>query len=419
MPNYPWRIRINLEKISSQTTNPLLICNFCDQELNFRGYIVIDSSIRGKCCGGIRLSTDVSLHETMSLAHNMTLKYGFIGFPMGGAKAGIRIKGPLTKTKRKQLFTKVGEKLNPLLAHGSYIPGPDMGTSYEDIDWLLNTISSNQDNQEHANTSLYTSWTMLASAKEALSQLNMKLKGTEIAIEGFGNIGTSVAKLFSENGAKVVALSTFNGAIFNSKGLNVTELIKLKEKYGDDLVNNYSDANKITKDQLLCWPVDILLPCAGPWTINPQNAHDIKAKIVCPGANIPISHEAESILFNREIISLPDFVTNCGGVLGSFMGTIVSDQAKKEIILNNFGKRVSTVLRISQEKIIPPIFVANKIALEKFHKMKNRYEKNNLKNQLRNKIKTTIPKAYKTVFTKPQAKKIFTQMLLSNEPTLD
>ena len=409
----------NLEKISTQTTNPLLICNFCDKELNFRGYLVIDSTIRGKCCGGIRLSTDVSLYETTSLAHNMTLKYGFIGFPLGGAKAGIRIKGELTKTKRKQVFTKVGEMLSPFLTNGSYIPGPDMGTSYEDIDWLLNAAVSNKDYRDHANTSLYTSWTMMSSAIEALTRLNLKLKGTEIAIEGFGNIGVSVAKIFSEKGAKVVAISTFKGAIFNKKGLDVTRLFELKGKCGDDIVNNYSDAEKIAKDQLLCLPVDILLPCAGPWTINSKNAHDIKARIVCPGANIPITSEAENILFNREIISLPDFVTNCGGVLGSFMGSMVSEQTKKEIILNYFGKRVSRVLQISQEQGIPPILVANKIALERFHKIKNSYEKTNLKNQLRNQIKTTIPKVYKRIFTKPRAKKIFAQMLLSNESTLE
>ena len=404
-----------MEKKGTQTPSPLLICKFSDKELKFSGYLVIDSVIRGKCCGGIRLSPEVSLNETISLAKNMTLKYAFIGFPLGGAKAGIRINEQLTKTKRKLVFTKVGKILSPFLTNGSYIPGPDMGTSDEDIDWLLNAATYNENNREHASTSLYTSWTMLTSAIQALNKLNLKLKNSKIAIEGFGNIGSSAAKVFSENGAKLIAISTCKGAIHNTKGLDVTKLLEITKKYGDDVVNHYSDAEKITKDDLLCLPADILLPCAGPWTINSRNAHEIKARIICPGANIPITAEAEKALFNQKIISLPDFVSNSGGVLGAFMGSMVTEQTKKEIIMKYFSKRVSRVIQTSQEKGIPPIEIANKIALERFQKIKNKYEKPNIKNQLNYKIKSMIPKVYKKIFIKPRAKKIFTQMLLSTE----
>jgi glutamate dehydrogenase (NAD(P)+) len=404
-----------LEKKDIQTPNPLLTCKFSDKEPEFTGYIVINSAIRGKCCGGIRLSPEVSLNETSCLAKNMTLKFAFLGIPLGGAKAGIRITGKLTKTNRKLLFTKVGKILSPFIINGSYVPGPDMGTSDEDIDWLLNAATSTEKNRQHASTALYTSWTMLTSATEALNKLKLKLGNSTAVIEGFGSIGSSSAKVFSEKGAKVIAISTCKGAIYNSKGLDVEKLSQIKEKYGDDVINHYPNAEKITNDELLCLSADILLPCAGSWTINSKNAHRIATRIICPGANIPITDEAEKILFNKSIISLPDFVSNSGAVLGSFMGSMVTEQTKKEIINKHFGKRVSQVIQISQEKGIPPIEVAKKIAMERFHKIKNKYEKHDLKNRLNYKFKSMIPKVYRKIFIEPRAKNIFTQMLHSME----
>jgi len=413
--NYLFGGLLVLERKGIQLPSPLLTCKFSDKELEFTGYIVIDSAIRGRCCGGVRLSPEVSLNETICLAKNMTLKYAFLGIPLGGAKVGICINGKLTKTNRKLVFTKVGRMLSPFIINGSYVPGPDMGTSDKDIDWLLNAATYEEKNREHASTALYTSWTMLTSATEALNKLSLKLDNSTVVIEGFGNIGGSSAKVFSENGVKVIAISTCKGAIYNSKGLDVKKLSEIKEKYGDDVVNHYPDAEKITKDELLCLPADILLPCAGSWTINSRNAHKIATRIICPGANIPITGEAEKILFNRKIISLPDFVSNSGAVLGAFMGSMVTEQAKKEIINKYFNKRVSRIIQISQEKGVPPIEVAKEIALERFHKIKNKYEKHDLKNRLNYKFKSMIPKVYREIFIKPRAKNIFTQMLQSME----
>jgi glutamate dehydrogenase (NAD(P)+) len=402
---------MKLERKAIELPSPLMICKFSDKELEFTGQLVIDTAIRGKCCGGVRLSTVVSLKETTCLAKNMTLKYAFLGIPLGGAKVGIRIEGQLTKTKRKLVFTKVGKILSPLITNGSYVTGPDMGTSYEDIDWLLNAATNEKKKREHVDTALYTSWTMLNSAAEALKELGLKLDNSTVAIEGFGKIGSSSAKFFSENGVKVIAISTCKGAIYHSKGFDVKKLLEIKAKYGDDVVNHYVDAEKITKDELLCLPVDILLPCAAPWTVNSRNAHKIMARIICPGANLPITGEAEKILFNNKIICLPDFVSNSGGVLGSFMGSMVTEQDKKEIIEKYFSKRVSRVLKISREEGIPPIEVAEKIAVKRFHSIKYKSEMPDFKIRMSYIVKLMISKVYRKIFINPRAMKIFSDML--------
>lgn len=404
-----------LERKVIEIPNPLLTCRFSNKELEFTGYIVIDSAISGRCCGGVRLSPEVSLNETICLAKNMTLKYAFLGIPLGGAKVGIRTRGPLSKHKRKLILIEVGKILSPFIRGGSYTAGADMGTTDEDMDLLLNAAINENRNRKHEPTSLYTSWTMLVSAVEALKELGLKLSHSTIAIEGFGKIGSSAAKAFSKNGAKIIAVSTHKGAIHNSQGLNAKRLLEMQKEYGDDFVNYYTEAEKITKKDLICLPVDILLPCAGSWTINSTNAYKIKSRIICPGANIPTTTQADDILFDREIISLPDFVSNSGGVLGAFMGSLVSKREKKEIIQKYFGKRVSQVIRCSQEKGISPLKVAQKIAMTRFNKTKAESERGNAKKQLSSLVKCIVPKVYREIFTKPRARKIFTQMLHSTQ----
>jgi len=386
-----------------------LICDISNQELDFLGYMVIDSTIRGRCCGGVRMSSEVTLNETISLAKNMTLKCGFLGVPLGGAKVGIHIRGSLSKLRRKLIFTDIGKSLAPLIVRGCYFPTKDMGTTNEDIDCLLNSATQEKKNWRHAPTPTYTSWTMLVSAVEALSELGLKLDESTVAIQGFGGVGNSAAKVFSENGAKIVAISTREGAIYNSKGLNVTELLEMRKEFGDDVVNLSMGARKITKNDLLHLPVDILLPCAGSWMINLTNSYKIRSKIVCPGANIPITDEAEENLFHRKIISLPDFVSNSGGVLGSFMGSLVTEREKKEIIEREFSKRVSEVIKISKEKNVNP----KKIAMERFNKIKAKSEKTDLKEQIYQIVKDIIPKVHREIYVKPKASKIFAKMLRS------
>lgn len=228
---------------------PRLIYGVADQKLDFSGYLVIDSTIDGKSSGGIRMSTDVTLDEIAASAKNMTLKCGFLGIPRGGGKAGIRVNGLLSKVERKSVFTEFGKYISRFIKCGYYSPGTDIGTTNEDVDNLLNAALGEK-HRKYAPTHVYTSWTMLVSAKVILNRLGLELEDSTVAIEGFGRVGSSAAYVFSKNGAKIVGVSTIKGAIYNPRGLDAEKLLNMRKEFGDDLVKLYKGAKRITTDEL-------------------------------------------------------------------------------------------------------------------------------------------------------------------------
>jgi len=394
---------------------PQLIYGVADQKLNFLGYLVIDSTIDGKSSGGIRMSAEVTLDEIAALAKNMTLKCGFLGIPRGGAKAGIRVNGLLSKVERRSVFAGFGKCIGRFIKCGYYFPGTDMGTTNEDVDLLLNAALGEMKHRKHASTHVYTSWTMLVSTKVALSILGLDLEESTVAVEGFGKVGSSAAHFFSKNGARIVGISTVQGAIYNSKGLDAEKLLKMRREFGDDLVKFYKGAKKITTNELKKMPVDVLLPCAGSWTINSTNAYEVRSKIVCPGANIPITNKAEEILFKRNIIVIPDFVSNSGGILGAFIGSMLSERRKWEIIEREFGRRVSEIIRCSKERNVSPRKVAARMAMTRFNRIKASSEERNLKKQVLEVIRHIVPKAHREVIARLIAPRTFVKMLREME----
>ena len=390
---------------------PQLIYGVAEQKLIFLGYLVIDSTIDGKSSGGIRMSTEVTLEEIAALAKNMTLKCGFLGIPRGGAKAGIRVNGLLSKVERKSVFTEFGKYIGRFIKCGYYSPGTDMGTTNEDVDNLLNAALGEMKHRKHAATHVYTSWTMLVSARVVLNSLGLELEESTVAIEGFGKVGSSAACVFSKNGAKIVGVSTIKGAIYNPRGLDAEKLLKMRREFGDNLVNLYKGAKKLTNNELKKMPLDILLPCAGSWTINSTNAYEIRSKIVCPGANIPITDKAEEILSKRNIIVIPDFVSNSGGRLGAFMGSMLSERGKLGIIEREFGRRVSEIIQRSKERNVSPRKIATGMAMTRFNTIKANAERKNPKKQVLEVMRYIIPKAYREMFARRIAPRTFARML--------
>jgi len=390
-----------------ETMLPELVYGFYRKRLGFIGYLVIDSTIEGKSCGGVRESQSVTLDEVKKLARNMTLKYGFLRIPMGGAKAGLRINDTLSKEKRKPIIAEFGRTLNRFIKNGYFIPGTDMGTSEEDVTWLMNAAKEQRNgyvNIESGHAPEYTGWTMVNSARQAT-----KLENATVAIQGFGKVGSSAARIFSEDRAKIVAVSTCKGAIHNPRGLDTDRLIDLRNKCGDDLVNAYHKCRRVPRDHLLELPVDILLPCAGSYLVNSTNAHKIKAKVICPGANIPLTDQAEQILFKRGIICIPDFVSNSGAVLGNYMANYASRTKIKKIIDEEFSRAVYELLKTSKERNTYPKGLAMQIAIRRFYEIKKNEGK--LQRLLLRGIRLALPDAYQKIILKPVASYMFRRLL--------
>jgi len=371
------------EHVMATQLVPQLVFNAVDKQFGNLGYLVIDSTIRGRCAGGIRMQRGTTLTELTYLAKTMTLKFGLLGIPFGGAKAGI-IADPLLPRKRKLKILKAfGRSLSSFLKNG-YFPGSDMGTNDNDIAYVLGAANlvAKAAKKTRASSHTYTGWTVFASAKAAADTLSLDLSNCTVAIQGFGKVGSSVAEVISQTGANIVAVSTREGAIYDRHGLNPGKLLKLKDEVGDDLVRDYGKATRITKEDLLGLGTDILFPCAGSWSIDSSNVEKIKSKIICPGANIPVTLDAEENLFERGMVCLPDFVTNCGGVLGGYLRSFLSDREIRNIIDGQYVKMVSGILELSKSKNMSPRRISQRMAERRFLEMKLNIERRNLRNEL-------------------------------------
>lgn len=358
-------------ELISKTDETQLVCTAV-QGSKIIGYVVIDSTIRGRSCGGLRMLPDINEEEMRLLAHTMTLKYGFLGLPHGGAKAGIICDPESPKQERRQYLSTFGRAIAPLLLNRMYMPGTDMGTDNEDIRYMLEAAGVKTKRRELQGTQsgYYTALTVFTGAREAARHLNMTMSECSVAIEGFGSVGRPLGQLFANANARVVAISTSRGAIFNTKGLNMNQLIKLSAEVGSRVVDLYEEAERIDRSSLLELPVDLLCPCARHNSLNEDNCERVKARIVSPGANNPVTPKAEQKLYERGVLCLPDFVTNSGGVLGGTMEFASVPRAGIEaFIYRHIGARVSWLLSEAARQGVSLRHIAVPLALYRFERI--------------------------------------------------
>ena len=283
------------------------------------GYVVIDSKLRGRAHGGLRLSLDVSQEQLSALARTMTLKYGYLRLPFGGAKAGAVGDPDAPAERRQELLNRFLQAITPLLRSKVYVPAPDMGTDSTMIRTAMQAagayVSPRQ--MKVSRSGEYTALTVFHSLRLGAASRGMELAGKSAAIEGFGKVGAPLARMLAEAGVRVVAVSSSRGGLYDPQGLDVTRLAELAASGGSNFVDQAGMGTKIPCDVLLSLPVDFLLPCAGFHSIHDRA--DVQARVVCPGANNPITPAAEASLVHRGVMLIPDFVANCGGVLGSVL----------------------------------------------------------------------------------------------------
>ena len=152
--------------------------------------------------------------------------------------------------------------------------------------------------------------------KRALEHLGMPVKGTSVIVQGFGNVGSVAAQLLQREGCKVIGISDRTGGIVNTKGIDVDDAIAHVQKHRT--LDGYKKGDPITNEHLLTHEVDVLLPAALENVITTKNAAQIKAKLICEGANGPTTAAADSILDEKGIFVIPDILANSGGVTVSY-----------------------------------------------------------------------------------------------------
>ncbi len=296
----------------------------------FTGIRVLYNTSRGPAKGGIRFDLNVTLDEVTALAAWMTWKCAVVNIPFGGSKGGV-VCDPLKMSagELERLTRRYTASIIATLGPDSDVPAPDVNTNERVMAWIMDTYSMRMG---HTVTAVVTGKPVEMGGslgrreatgrgcsivtKEALAHLGMDVKGATVAIQGFGNVGSISAQLLQREGCKIVAVSDRTGGLHNKGGLDVDDAIAWLTAHRT--LEGYPKATKITNDDLLTLDVDVLLPAALENVITTKNAANIRAKIICEGANGPTTAAADAILDEKGIFVIPDILANAGGVTVSY-----------------------------------------------------------------------------------------------------
>ncbi|MER5219772.1 Glu/Leu/Phe/Val family dehydrogenase [Streptomyces flaveus] len=287
-----------------------------------KGVLVIDNTARGVGKGGTRMSPNVSVEEVARLARVMTWKWAGVDLFYGGAKAGI-VADPASPDKEAILRAFARALANEVPRE--YVMGLDMGLTEDDAAIIQDELGDRGaavGTPAHLGGVAYdklgvTGYGVAEAADAAAQHLQLPLSGARVALQGFGAVGRAAAVRFAELGATVVAVSTARGALHDPTGLDVPTLRAAHDAYGDDFVTRHSQGVVIQPGQELTVDCDILVPAALQDVIDAKTAHQIKARLVVEGANLPTSEQAQAVLAERGIAVLPDFIANAGGVVAA------------------------------------------------------------------------------------------------------
>ncbi len=362
-----------MDTVSLDDLRPQLACQVMDEEFGALGYLVIDRTIGANTCGGgIRLAPGLTVEEIAQLARVMTLKFSFLNFAIGGAKAGITVSPELIARHRRQVIAAFGRSLGILIKRKVYFTGEDLGTTLEDIN-VIQQVLGNPPYASSLESIRHTALTVFEVIKRTVAHRRLRFPALTVAIEGFGKVGSELAAMLAGVGAKIVAVSTEAGAIHDPAGLDVSRMLPLRTQHGDGFVKHYSRAGQIEKPELLTLPVDLLIPCARTWTINSANAADVRARIIVPAANAPVTPAAEKVLGANSVLYMPDFVANSGAILSSRMEALgLGAEDVTRAVEGVFGDKVMRVLELSDKHAIMPVELAKVIAWRNFQRMDER-----------------------------------------------
>jgi len=296
----------------------------------FTGFRVQHNVSRGPAKGGLRYHPNVTLDEVKALAAWMTWKTATVNLPYGGAKGGI-ICDPkhMSKGELERMTRRYAAEIQPIIGPEVDIPAPDVYTDSQTMAWIMDTYSMAVG---HATPGVVTGKPIsiggsegradatgrgvLYVVEEACKVKKMNLRGASVAIQGFGNVGSAVARLFAEKKAKIVAISDSRGGVHNPRGIDPLRALRYKERAGT--VVGMPGASRISNDELLALKCDILIPAALENAITLHNADQVKAKIVAEAGNGPTTPHADEILSRKGVFVVPDILANAGGVTVSY-----------------------------------------------------------------------------------------------------
>lgn len=297
----------------------------------FNGYRCQHNDAMGPYKGGIRFHPDVNLDEIKALSMWMTFKCGVVGIPYGGAKGGVVVDPKkLSENELQNLSRAYIESIASIIGPEKDIPAPDVNTNGKIMGWMVDEYSrlTGKDTFEvitgkplnlggSQGRTEATGYGVALMTLEIAKLKKMDIEKVTVTIQGFGNVGSYAAQYLEEFGAKIIAIQEKDSAIYDKSGIkNINELREYFKK--NKTLEGYQNSEKINPDKFFSIPTDIIVPCALENQITKENANQINAKIVCEGANGPITSEADKILREKGIAIVPDILANAGGVTVSY-----------------------------------------------------------------------------------------------------
>ncbi|AKC32609.1 Glu/Leu/Phe/Val family dehydrogenase [Candidatus Pantoea carbekii] len=297
---------------------------------HFEGYRVQHNLSRGPGKGGIRYHPNVDLNEVMALSAWMTIKCAAMNLPFGGAKGGIRV-DPflLSEGELERLTRRYTSEISIIIGPQKDIPAPDVGTNSKIMAWIMDTYSMKQGatvtsivtgKPIHLGGSLgrekATGRGVFITGREVAKRAGVKIQGSRLAVQGFGNVGNEATRLFVEAGASVIAIQDHSSTLFNERGIDVVALNDWQDKHRK--IIGFKGAKQIDRDEFWDIHMDILIPAALEGQITLERAKKLNCKLILEGANGPTYPEADDILCQRDITVVPDVICNAGGVTVSY-----------------------------------------------------------------------------------------------------
>ena len=339
----------------------------------FTGFRVHHNTALGPTKGGIRYHPEVSLDESRALAMWMTWKCALMNLPYGGAKGGVIVNPKeLSERELRAMTRRYTTEISVFIGPETDIPAPDIGTDARVMAWIMDTYSMNRGYSVPAVTTgkplavggsagrEYATGLGITYVTRAMlrRRMGMHLEDATVAIQGFGNVGSWAARSMHERGAKVVAVSDVNGAVYDERGLDPRHLKHYAEETGT--IGGYPRAESMTNEELLELDVDVLIPAALEGQITKENADRINARVIAEGANGPTTPEADRILEDKGVLIIPDILCNAGGVVVSYFEWVQDLQAfswdeseirhqMKRKLLDNLDDVLAITLQTNQD----------------------------------------------------------------------
>ena len=354
----------------------------------FKGYRVQHNNILGPYKGGVRYHQDVYLDECKALASWMTWKCALAGLPYGGGKGGVKFnprdfEGEDLERITRRFTHALGGNIGPEYD----IPAPDMGTSSQTMDWMMDTyvnINSSGDRQAvkrvvtgksiacggSQGRDAATGQGVVFCIQEWAHSRRFNLGGSTLAVQGFGNVGSNTARILSRMGVTLTAVGDHTGYYKNPEGFNPHKLTDHVKK--NRSLDGYPGGRKISREEFFASEVDLLVPAALELQIGADEAKEIRAKVVVEGANGPTDLEGDQVLAERGIDLIPDILANSGGVIVSYYEWLQNKRSESweaEEVLTRLERRMrrnyQAVVEKARELKVDYRTASYAIALEK------------------------------------------------------